>query len=285
MSLRWRRRLRNMPIDLNRKFSLLQDVLGKLPGVLVAFSGGVDSSLLLKAAKDVLGEKVLAATADSETTARHEREDARKMADFLAVKHLVIETEELSVNQFTSNPHNKCYVCKKLRFGRLSDLACANNLAVVADGENADDARDYRPGRLAARELGVASPLAQAGLSKREIRFLSRRLGLPNWDKPAYACLASRIPYGMEITAEKLRQVDDAESFVRDLIPGVQVRIRHYEHTARIEVDSKAIQKLVKPENRRLVADKLTELGFTFVTLDLQGYSMGSLNRTIGGGK
>jgi len=250
-------------------------------GVLVAFSGGVDSTLLLKVAKDVLGEKVLAVTADSATTARHERNDAANTAKAMGVEHLVVNSSELEIAEFVANPPDKCYVCKKSRFGDLVSLAGNRGLPFVVDGENADDLDDFRPGSLAARELGVRSPLREAGLTKREIRSLSKKLGLPTWNRPAYACLASRIPYGSPITEEKLRQIDAAEEFVRGLVPKTQVRVRHHGDIARIEVQPARIPGLSKATVRNKVVEYIHKLGFMFVTLDLEGYTMGSLNRGV----
>lgn len=263
------------------KFERLQSILRDLESVVVAFSGGVDSTLVLKVAKDVLGEGVLAVTALSETTAQHEHAAAISLARYLGVQHLVVEISEMDVPEFLRNPPDRCYICKKSRFRELVKLASEKGFAFVVDGENADDYHDYRPGIRATRELGIRSPLSEAGLTKQEVRALSKTLGLPTWDKNSYACLASRIPYGSSITAEKLRQVDAGEEFVRGMIPGAQVRVRHHGDTARIEVDSETIPALVKEEARIGLVEHFKKLGFKFVTLDLEGYSMGSLNRMI----
>lgn len=268
--------------DLDVKLALLQQILRDMHRVLVAFSGGVDSTLVLKVARDVLGEGVLAVTASSATTAAHERLSAPELARLLDVPHLMVESKELDLPEFTKNPADKCYVCKKHRFGGLVRLAEEKGLDNVVDGENADDEGDYRPGIRAARELGVRSPLREAGLSKEEVRALSKRLGLPTWNKPSYACLASRIPYNHPITREKLAQVDAAEEFIRSIVPGAQVRVRHHGDTARIEVQSDTIPKLIEGRNRERVVGRFKELGFLFVTLDLEGYSTGSLNRVVG---
>lgn len=249
--------------------------------VVVAFSGGVDSTFLLKVCKDVLGDNVLAVTARSGTTARHEENDAAHLAKLLGADHVIVDSRELELEEFVKNPPDKCYICKKSRFGNLTKLAEKRGFAVVADGENADDHDDYRPGIRATRELGVRSPLREAGLTKKEIRSLSKKLNLPTWNKPAYACLATRIPYGDPITEEKLRQVDSAEEFIRKLVPSVQVRVRHHGNTARIEVEPKAISRLTKSGIRKSIVEYFKMLGFHHVAVDLEGYSMGSLNRSI----
>jgi pyridinium-3,5-biscarboxylic acid mononucleotide sulfurtransferase len=270
--------------DLDSKYATLQRALKNMKSVLVAFSGGVDSTLLLKVARDELGDGVLAVTASSATTAVSEKESAVRLASLLNVPHLVVESHELELSEFAGNPPDKCYVCKKHRFGELIRLAREKGFNYVIDGENADDKDDYRPGSRATRELGVQSPLQEAGLSKEEIRALSKRLDLPTWNKPSCACLASRIPYHSPITREKLAQVDAAEECIREMARDVQVRVRHYGDTARIETQPEAIPILIEQGNRERIVTCFKELGFVFVTLDLEGYSMGSLNRVIGKG-
>lgn len=267
--------------SLESKYLALQQDLSSLGSALVAFSGGVDSTLLLRVAKDALGSDVLAVTAVSATTARHEREDAIQLAGIIGVEHVLVDSRELRIPEFTSNPPDKCYVCKKSRFEDMVELARSRGVASVLDGENADDPGDYRPGRIATRELGVKSPLREAGLTKSEVRTLSKMLDLPTWSKPSYACLATRIPYGLPITEEKLSQIDCAEEFIRHLFPGRQVRVRHHGDIARIEIDPKVIAKLIKGKTRGRIIEHVKQLGFLHVSLDLEGYAMGSLNRAI----
>lgn len=261
------------------KYRHLQNQLREMKRVLIAFSGGVDSTLLLKVAKDTLGEQVLAVTALSETTPRHERLDAERLAQELEAAHLLVDTYEMQLPEFVNNPEDKCYICKKYRFGGLVNLAEKKGYRFVLDGGNLDDHSDYRPGIKATRELGVLSPLAEAGFSKQDIRELSKQLHLSTWNKPSYACLASRIPYRSPITAEKLKQVDAGEDFLRDLGFSGQVRVRHHNDMARLEIDAQSLPELIRPALRNRVVEHFRCLGFTYVALDLEGYNMGSLNR------
>lgn len=264
------------------KYKKLKSVILDLKKVLVAFSGGVDSTFLLKAARDLLGnDNVLAVSAISATTSLQEQHDAQLYAEAFGVNHLMIETGELDIPEFVQNPYNKCYICKKHRFGCLVKIAHEKEINVVVDGENADDHLDFRPGSQAAKELGVRSPLREAGLTKKEIRSLSQEFGLPSWNKPSFACLASRIPYHELITVEKLRQVDESEEFLRKLGFLPQLRVRHYGNTARIELDDKDFRKLIQDNFRAKIIEYFKSLGFEFVTIDLEGYNMGSLNRDM----
>ena len=249
--------------------------------VLIAFSGGVDSTLLLKVAKDVLQDNVLAVTALSATTPEHERQSSVNLARQIGVNHLLVETAELELPEFIANPADKCYICKKERFSGLLQLAAESNCRFVLDGGNTDDHKDYRPGLRAVEELGVRSPLAEAGLNKREIRELSKRLGLETWNKPSFACLASRIPYHSPITAEKLQQVDEAEEFLRQSGFAPQLRVRHHGDVARLEIDPQDFSKLLEDARRKPILKVFNKLGFRHVALDLEGYRMGSLNRAL----
>ena len=267
--------------DLATKYQDLQDILKEMGRVLIAFSGGVDSTLLLKVARDVLGEEVLAVTALSETTPGHERKDAIDLAKALGANHLQIQTHELKLAEFVKNPENKCYICKKDRFGGLVELARKKGYRFVLDGGNLDDHSDFRPGIKATKELGVRSPLAEAGFSKQDVRALSKQLNLPTWNKPSYACLASRIPYHSPITAEKLNQVEAGEEFLRELGLSGQIRVRHHKEIVRLEIEAKDLPRFMQFETRKRVTAFFKGLGFNYITLDLEGYTMGSLNRVI----
>lgn len=262
------------------KLEKLKNALKAMGSVVIAYSGGVDSTFLLSVAADVLGENVLAVTARSSTYPVREFNEASEFIKKLDVKHIVIDSEELGIEGFSQNPVNRCYYCKKELFTKVRDIAVQNGIKYVADGSNLDDLDDYRPGLQALKELGIVSPLREAGLTKDEIRELSKEMALPTWDKPAFACLASRFPYGQEITGEKLSMIEKAEQFLLDC--GFrQVRVRHHGEIARIEVARQERSRFFDLELMDKVHAKFTELGFRYVALDLRGYRTGSMNEGI----
>ena len=269
-----------MAQDVERKLAELRRIIRDARGALVAFSGGVDSTLVAAVAAEELGERALAVTAESEMYPLHMIEDATKVASQLGIRHRVIKTSELAIECFSANPPDRCYHCKKELFGRLRELAQAEGLQEVMDGANADDPHDHRPGLRAAAELGIRSPLREAGIGKEMVRAISQRLGLPTWSKPSFACFASRFPYGFEITAERVEQVRKAEEVLRGL--GLaQFRVRHHGTIARIEVLADDIAKIAASEVRSKLVAELKRIGFTYVTLDLQGFRSGSMNEVL----
>ncbi len=262
------------------KLDKLKKILKDMGSVLVAYSGGVDSTLLLKLSHDVLNDKVLAVIATSETYPGEEIESAKIIAESLGVPTMVIETKEFNDEKFISNSKDRCYYCKIELFSKLNDIAKEKGLNQVIDGSNYDDRSDYRPGNKAKKELGIRSPLEEAGFRKDDVRELSRELGLPTWDKPSMACLSSRIPYGTRITKEKLKMVEEAEKYLRSL-GFKQVRVRHHGHIARIEVPKDSIPKIMDEGIMNDVSKVLEKIGYLYVTLDLKGYRTGSLNELV----
>ena len=262
------------------KLNNLRKILSGMGSVLIAYSGGVDSTFLLKVAREELGNKVIAVTVKSEIHHLSEVTIAKKMAQKFKVKHLFIDIDILSNKEFVNNPKERCYICKKEIFSRISEMAKELNLNFVADGSNYDDLSDYRPGMKAVRELKIRSPLQEALLTKDDIRLLSKEMDLPTWDKPSNSCLATRIPYGDKITLEKLKRIEKAEGFFHDL--GIeQVRVRCHNKLAKIEVGEKDLLFLMEEDLRKKIISKLKQLGFIYVTLDLQGYRTGSMNEEL----
>lgn len=258
----------------------LKKIISSYGRLAVAFSGGVDSAYLLKTAHSVLGDDCLAVTAVSDFFPKWESEEAVRFCSDNHIRQIIVETDELKSEAFCANPKNRCYICKKDIFSRILEISVENGIETVAEASNMDDCSDYRPGMAAVAELGIESPLRRAGLYKSEIRALSRELGLPTWDKPSYACLASRFPYGEEITSEKLAMVEQAEDCLRAL-GFKQMRVRIHGNLARVEVDPEDIGRFMDSSLRERICDEIKKAGFAYVALDLQGYRSGSLNETL----
>jgi len=267
-------------VSIDSKETALDRALRELPSVIVAYSGGVDSAFLAYAAHRALGDRALAVTADSPSYPERHRQIAFDVAREFGFAHLVIQTSEMARPEYRANPANRCYYCKHELYTHLSVLARERGIPVIVDGSNADDRGDYRPGRQAAREFGVRSPLDEADLTKDEIRELSRRAGLPTWDEPASACLSSRIPYFSEVTDEKLRMIERAESVLRGL--GFRIcRVRHHDTLARIELGQDEIARALEPATAETIDRELRAIGYAHVTVDLRGYRLGSLNEAL----
>ena len=262
------------------KFALLKEDLARRGSLLIAFSGGVDSTFLSRVAHDVLGDRAVAATARSASFPRREYDEAVELAESIGIRHITLISEELEVEGFSDNPVNRCYLCKKELFGKLLKAAQNEGLAYVAEGSNTDDMGDYRPGLVAVEELGIISPLRAAGLTKEEISTLSKELGLPTWSKPSFACLASRFPYGTKITEEKLNMIDKAEQCL--LEEGfTQVRVRHHGEVARIELLPQEISRMFGDGRQDRVYKRMKEIGFLYAAVDLRGYRTGSMNEGL----
>jgi len=267
-------------MNLIEKTAKLKSILQGMKSVLVAFSGGVDSALVLAVAHSVLGEKVLAVTADSPSLPRSELEETRELAQTLGIRHRVVPTEELASPNYNQNPIDRCYFCKSELYTQLHKIARETGSLHILNGTNTDDLGDYRPGLKSAEENGIRSPLWEAGFSKEDVRALAKELGLPLWDKPAAACLSSRIPYGQPVTRKKLNLIEQAEDFLKSR--GYrQVRVRHHGDLARIELGQEDLKRFITEETDSSVSHHLMELGFRDVTLDIKGYRTGSLNEGL----
>jgi uncharacterized protein len=268
------------PVSLEEKEQRLRRMLKGYGSVMIAFSGGVDSAYLAYVAHSEMGDRMIAVTGDSASYPTFQRELADQLTNRFGIHHEMIFTEEFEDQNYTDNPPNRCYYCKTELYTRLSELARERGFQVICDGTNADDASDYRPGRQAARESSVQSPLLECGLTKADIRELSRRAGLPTWDEPASACLSSRVPYGQVVTIEKLSMVDKAEIALKQL--GFrQVRVRHHGDVARIEVADEEMLRALDINMAQKMSDALKAIGFKYVALDLEGYRTGSLNEAL----
>jgi uncharacterized protein len=263
------------------KWEMLTSWFKQFKSVIVAFSGGVDSSLLALAAKKSLNDNAIAVTAKSPTFPLRELDEATRIASLINIKHVIIETDEFRDPEFTRNPPNRCYYCKKNLLSKLKDLSSKLNVEAIVTGTNADELGEYRPGHAAEIEEEARTPYVELGFTKKDIREVAKHVGLPNWDKPSMACLASRIPYGLEITEDRLRRIDEAERIVRDIVNVRQVRVRDHNGIARIEVYPEERSKFFNTDLMDKIAESLKSIGFTYVTLDLVGYSPGSMNKIL----
>lgn len=267
-------------IKLKEKYDKLRSYLSNLGNVAVAFSGGVDSSFLLYAAREVLGYRVIAVTARSCSFPARELNEATAFCKAHGIRHYIVDSEELEIEGFSRNPVNRCYLCKSELFKKIRRIADENDISEVAEGSNLDDDGDYRPGLVAVAELGIRSPLRSAGMTKDDIRVLAKEAGLPTWNKQSFACLSSRFPYGENITKEKLSMVERAEQLLLD-IGFRQVRVRIHGLMARIEILPTDFVKITEPEIRSKVTRELHSYGFTYISLDLDGYRTGSMNEAL----
>lgn len=261
------------------KLNKLKSIIKEMNSVIIAYSGGIDSTFLTKIAYDVLKENAIAVTAKSETYSESELQKAIDLARRIGIEHIIIHTEEYKNPEFKKNPPNRCYYCKKELFCKLKELAVLKNIKYVLDGSNADDINDYRPGMMATRELNIRQPLIEAGFTKEEIRKYAKDLNLSNWNKPSSPCLSSRFPYGEEITTEKIKMIYESEKYLNNLNIFNNVRVRYHKDIARIEVEEEHFNEIIKLSET--IVNKITKIGFKYVTLDLKGFRSGSLNEGL----
>ncbi|MGE4283793.1 MAG: ATP-dependent sacrificial sulfur transferase LarE [Clostridia bacterium] len=269
-----------MILNLQDKYNYLKNYIKELGSLCVAFSGGVDSTFLLAAAYEVLGDKCIAITMSSSMYTKRELEEAKQFARMLGVKHIILNANEYDIKGFVENTKDRCYYCKHAIFTSIKKNAVNNGISYVADGSNMDDIHDFRPGMRAIKELEVISPLKVAQLTKKEIRELSKEMHLPTWDKPSFACLASRIPYGTPITVDKLAMIEQAETYLMDL-GFKQFRVRYHGEIARIEVLLEDMKRFFNDQLMNEVVKKFKQIGFAYITLDLEGYRIGSMNEVF----
>jgi uncharacterized protein len=265
----------------DKKINELKKILKEMESAIIAFSGGVDSSFLLTVAKKVLGKNIIAVTAKSPTYPKDELKDAKKIAKSLNCRHIIVDSNELEIEEFRNNPINRCYFCKKELFLKLISIKNRYKFNFVADGTNCDDLNKFRPGLEALKELGIRSPLADAKLTKKEIRKYSRLLNLSTWNKPAFACLSSRFPYGEEISKSKLKKIEKAENFLHSL-GFKQIRVRYHYPIVRIEIEKEEIPRILQYNIREKIIKKLKKIEFEYITLDLEGYRSGSMDELLG---
>ena len=269
-------------LSLDEKLSKLEDIMRPMQRALIGYSGGVDSALLAVAAQRVLGEGAICVTADSESYASGELERAKEITDQFGIRHEVVKTRELDNPDYAKNAPDRCYYCKQELFTHMERMAAELSVDYILYGQNSDDVGDFRPGAKAAREKGVRAPLAEAGLDKEDVRALARRWGISVWDRPAMACLSSRFPYGTAVTADGLKMIDQAEAFLRTELGYAQLRSRHHDHLARIELPSEDLEALLdQPTQCRQTAEALGAIGYTHVTVDLRGFRSGSMNEVL----